>query len=52
MGGTGRRWRTADEMAEEWAPRLPEIVAKLSGTGAGVCELLDAQALCQLLRVA
>ncbi len=39
-------------MAAELAPRLPEIVAKLSGTGAGVCELLDAQALCRLLRVA
>lgn len=46
------RKRTADEMAEALAARLPEIVGKLAGTGAGACELLDAQELCRVVRVA
>jgi hypothetical protein len=46
------RKRTADEMAQALAARLPEIVGKLSSTGAGACELLDAQAVCQVVRIA
>lgn len=46
------RKRTADEMAGALSARLPELAGKLAGTGAGACELLDGQALCQVVRVA
>ncbi|HZM64789.1 MAG TPA: SCO6880 family protein [Nakamurella sp.] len=51
-GTTAKRTRDADAMGAALAPRLPEIVGKLAGTGAGACTLVDGQALCEAVRVA
>lgn len=44
--------RTPEEMGAALAHRLPEIIRKLTATGAGQAHLLDGQALCEVVRVA
>ncbi|HEY5149267.1 MAG TPA: SCO6880 family protein [Mycobacterium sp.] len=51
-GAVGKRQRDSDEMAAALAVRLPEIVGKLAGTGAGVCSMVDGQQLCEAIRIA
>lgn len=51
-GVARKRARDADAMGAALSVRLPEIVAKLTATGAGMCSLVDAQSLCQAIRVA
>ncbi|MGC5225143.1 SCO6880 family protein [Micromonospora sp. DT81.3] len=49
---TGGRKRTADEMGRELASRLPGITQSLSATGAGATRPIDAQELCEVIRIA
>ena len=48
----GKRARTAEQMGSTLAHRLPPIVSRLSGTGAGQAIPLDGQGLCRLVRIA
>jgi len=49
---TGGRKRTPDEMGRELASRLPGITQGLAATGAGTSRPLNAQQLCEVIRIA
>jgi hypothetical protein len=49
--GAGKR-RDPDEMARELAARLPGLTGDLQATGAGAASLIDAEELCEAIRVA
>jgi hypothetical protein len=49
---TGGKKRTPDDMGRELASRLPGLTQTLSATGAGATHPLDAQELCEIIRVA
>lgn len=48
----GGKRRTADEIARDLASRLPGLTERLESTGAGACTPLNAQELCEVVRVA
>jgi hypothetical protein len=48
----GGKRRTADEIARDLASRLPSLTERLESTGAGACAPLNAQELCEVVRVA
>ncbi|WP_434738960.1 SCO6880 family protein [Pseudarthrobacter defluvii] len=48
----GGKRRTADEIARDLASRLPGLTERLESTGAGACAPLNAQELCEVVRVA
>ncbi|WP_199181854.1 SCO6880 family protein [Cryobacterium sp. N21] len=48
----GGKKRTPDEMGRELASRLPGLTQSLSSTGAGATRPLNAQELCEVIRVA
>lgn len=48
----GGKRRTAKEIARDLASRLPGLTERLESTGAGACAPLDAQELCEVIRVA
>ena len=48
----GGRIRTANEVADDLAARLPNLTLSLTDTGAGVAEPLGAQQLCEVIRIA
>jgi hypothetical protein len=49
---TGGKRRTAEEIARDLASRLPSLTERLESTGAGACAPLNAQELCEVVRVA
>lgn len=48
----GAKARKREEMAREIATRLPNLTANLQATGAGAARPVDAQRLCEIVRVA
>ncbi|WP_422758813.1 SCO6880 family protein [Paenarthrobacter sp. C1] len=48
----GGKRRTVEETARDLASRLPGLTERLESTGAGACAPLDAQELCEVVRVA
>lgn len=48
----GGRKRTPDEMGRELASRIPGLTQALSATGAGAVHPLNAQELCEVIRIA
>lgn len=48
----GGKRREPDEMARELGARLPGLTADLQATGAGAASLLDAEELCETIRIA
>jgi hypothetical protein len=48
----GGKRRTAEEIARDLASRLPSLTERLESTGAGACAPLNAQELCEVVRVA
>lgn len=49
---SGGRKRTPDEMGRELASRIPGLTQALSATGAGAVHPLNAQELCEVIRIA
>ncbi|MDN5764038.1 MAG: hypothetical protein L0H41_17215, partial [Microlunatus sp.] len=49
---SGGKRRDPDEMARELGARLPGLTADLQATGAGAASLMDAEELCEAIRVA